>query len=206
MSEAIIQGPEDGTGKRFYVLKVPNITIPGVGTVDVFVPTTAQAGFWTYQAVANNSACAASKNHLVLFNGTGSGKKVKIQEIFTYPHLTANVAGANITLQVIGVGQEGTGGSVGVIRKHDTSDPNLPAEIVSRLGATSLTIPADREVGGAVVNIEESAQIGEGRYSLYQKVGNQSELILNENQGVVVKQTAQAGVGNISVHIVFTTN
>jgi hypothetical protein len=207
MSDATVQGPLDGTGKHIYVLKVTGVNIGGTPT-DVYVPLTAQAGLWTYQAVASNSTCAANKNHLVLFNGTGSGKKVRIQEIFAYPHLAAGaIAGANATLQAIGVGQEGTGGTAGSIRKHDTTDPDLPNQIVSRLGATSLTIPQDREVGGCALSIEEgSAAHTMGRYTIYQKVGNQSELILNENQGVVIRQTGLAGIGAVSIHIVFTTN
>lgn len=204
MVDSVIQLSQDGTGKAVYMSKV-NVPIGGVST-DVYIPITADVGLWSYQAVANNSACAASKNHLVLFNATGSNIKIRVQEVFAYPYLTAAVVGANCTLQVLGIGQAGTGGTAGTIRKHNSDNPSLPAQITASTNVTTLTIPSNTEYGGGSVFVEEAsaAATGAGRSILFQKTGNVQPLVLNEGEGIVVRQTAFAGIGAVSVHIAFT--
>jgi hypothetical protein len=192
-------GPTNGNA--VYFVSVTR-DIGGVPT-QIFVPTTYDADMPTYVATIPASALAANKNHASIVNLTGSGKTVRIQHIYATPAMAAAIVGLQITLEVHGIaGTTPTGGNVITIRKHDTDDDDLPAQIEARANPTASPL-ANWILASGVVNPEETSPSRDGQASIFQKHGSISSLILRENQGLLIRQTALAGAGAINLHIVF---
>lgn len=191
-------GPTDGNA--VYFVSVTR-TVGGQST-EIYVPTNYVADMPTYVATVPNISLAANKNIASLVNKTGSTKTVRILHIYAVPQLAAAVTGTQVTLEIHGVtGSDPSAGSVITVRKHDTDDANLPAEVEARNNPTSTPL-ANWILASGVVNNEETAS-KESQQTIFKKEGNVSALILRANQGILVKQTALAGAGNINLHIVF---
>jgi hypothetical protein len=194
----IPQGPSDGNAV-YFVSVTRNVN--GTPT-DIYVPTNYVADMPSYVATIPNIALGANKNIASLVNKTGTTKTVRILHIYAVPALAAAIAGLQVTLEVHGItGADPTGGTVVPIRNHDTDDGGLPAQIEVRNNPTSTPL-ANWILASGVVNNEETAS-KESQQTIFKKEGNISALILRANQGILVKQTALAGAGNINLHIVF---
>jgi hypothetical protein len=194
----IPQGPADGNAVYFITV---TRNIAGVPT-EVYVPTSYDADMPSYVATVVNSALAANKNHASLVNKIGSGKTVRVQHIYAYPTLAAAVTGLQVTLEVHGVTATGpTAGTVLTMRNYDTGDGPVSANIEARSNPTATPL-ANWVLTGGTVNTEETAS-KEAQQTLFKKEGNVSSLILREGEGILIKQTALAGGGNINIHIVF---
>ena len=197
----IPQGPTDGNSV-YFVSVTRNVN----GTpVDIYVPTNYVADMPTYVATVPNIALGANKNIASLVNKTGSTKTVRILHIYAVPALAAAITGTQITLEVHGItGSGSSAGSVITVRNHDTDDGDLTtvAPLVEARNNPTATPIANWILASGVVNNEETAS-KESQQSIFKKEGNISALILRANQGILVKQTAFAGAGNINLHIVF---
>ena len=194
----IPQGPTDGNAV-YFVSVTRNVN----GTpVDIYVPTNYVADMPTYVATIPNIALGANKNIASLVNKTGTTKTIRILQIYAVPALAAAITGTQVTLEVHGVtGTDPTGGTVVTVRNHDTDDGSLPAQVEVRNNPTSTPL-ANWILSSGVINNEETAS-KESQQNIFLKQGNISALILRANQGILVKQTALAGAGNINLHIVF---
>ena len=191
-------GPSDGNA--VYFIKVTR-DINGT-PLDIFVPTEYLADMPSYVATIPAITLGANKNIASLVNKTGSGKTVRIQHIYATPFMTAAITGLQVTLEVHGVAGTGpTAGTVITIRSHDTDDDVLPAEIEARSNPTATPAP-NWVLSSGVVNTEETSPRS-GQSTIFQKIGNISSLILRENQGLLVKQTALGGTGAVNLHMVF---
>jgi hypothetical protein len=73
---------------------------------------------------------AASKCMLGIFNGTGSGKVIRVYRIVMTNAQTTAVTGVN-TLMYIQRLTTGSGGLPVLIMKHDSSSPTLPPQVYS---------------------------------------------------------------------------
>lgn len=192
-------GPTNGNAVYFITV---TRDIGGVPT-PIYVPTSYDADMPTYVATIPASTLAANKNHASIVNLTGSGKTVRIHHIYATPSMSAAIVGLQVTLEVHGVAATGpTAGTVITIRNHDTDDDALPAQIEVRSNPTA-TPAANWILASGVVNTEETSPSRDGQASIFKKQGNISSLILRENQGLLIKQTALAGAGAINLHIVF---
>ena len=196
MVDTTLQLPQEGTGPKTPAIQ----TIIGANTIKI--PISLIAGFKTYVTAIVNSTAAASKNHLLLFNGIGSGRIVRIWDIKINPNITAAVAGTSIVLNTARISDIGTGGTSQTIRKTDSTDSNLPAEIVSRAAVTSPTVSSN-ELASCTMLVEETAAFP-GRVNLYKADSVISSLVLNEGEGLLIQQGTFAGVGAINVFIYFT--
>ena len=194
----IPQGPADGNA--VYFIKVTR-DIQGVPT-EIFVATEYLADMPSYVATIPAITLGANKNIASLVNKVGSGKTVRIQNIYAVPSMSAAVAGLQVTLEIHGIGALGPSlGSVVTIRAHDTDDGPIPPEIEARNNPTA-TPAANWILSSGVVNPEETSARG-GQSTIFQKIGNISSLILREGEGILVKQTALGGAGAINLHVVF---
>src|SRR5215212_7214184 len=191
----IPQGPSDGNA--VYFIKVTR-NVNGTPT-DIFVATDYMADMPTYVATIPNTALGANKNHATLVNKVGSGKTVRILNIYATPALTAAIVGITVTLEVHGIAATNpSAGTVITIRKYDTGDPNLPAEIEARGGqgvALTATPQANWNLASGGVNNEETVAAS-SQQIIFNKEG--SALILREGEGILVRQLGLAGVGNIN--------
>jgi hypothetical protein len=196
MVDSTLQLPQEGTGPKTPAIQ----SVIGANTIKV--PISLIAGFKTYVTAVMNSASAANKNHLILFNGIGSGRVVRIWDIKVNPNITAAVAGTSIVLNTARISDVGTAGASAIIRKTDTSDNNLPVEITSRTSVNNPTVSSN-ELASCTVLIEETAAFP-GQVNLYKADSVISSLVLNEGEGLLVQQGTFAGVGAINVFIYFT--
>ena len=189
-------GPSNGN-KVYFVTVTRNIQ--GVPT-QVLVATETEADMPVYVATIPASAVGASKNHASVVNKTGSGKIVRVLHVYAVPSLSAVIAGVNVTIEIHGVAATGpTAGTVITPRNYDTDDGDLPAQIEVRSNPTA-TPAANWILASGIVNTEEATS-QPSQSDIFTKKG--SALILRENQGLLFKQTAFAGVGNFNLHIVF---
>jgi len=196
MSESFIQLPPDSTGKKSRTLLR---TINGqqvhesvVSLDGVSVPT--------YSAVVAGSAVAANKHHLVIFNGSGSGKIIEILRVMISAETTATVTGYNMGYRLIRTTSAGSGGVAVTVAKMDMQDPDLPTQI------TVWTNPTTAPSLGAVVavgsvNPEETG--GTSWMPLFECLPHMKPLTLREGEGVTVQQYGTAGVGLFNVYVIF---
>jgi len=196
MVDSTLQLPQEGTGPKTPAIQ----TIVGANTIKV--PISLIAGFKTYVAAIMSSTTGTNKNHFLVFNGTGSGRTVRIWDIKINPNITAALAGTSVVLNTARISDIGTAGTSQPIRKTDTTDNDLPAEIVSRANVNNPTVSSN-ELASCTVLIEETAAFP-GKVSLYKADSVISSLVLNEGEGLLIQQGTFAGVGAINIFIYFT--
>lgn len=163
------------------------------------------AGLKTFTAVIMNSTAAASKNHLLLMNGSGSGQIIRIWDIKVNPNITAVVTGTSLVLNCARTSDAGTAGTSQPIRKTDTADTNLPAQITCVSNPTNPTFTSN-ELASCTVLVEESTTGTDGRITLFKADSVIAPLVLNEGQGLGIQQGTFAGVGAINIFIYFTVD
>lgn len=170
---------------------------------EIVVPLWLVAGLRTYVAAVMNSTAGASKNHIVLFNGSGSNRKVRVWDIRVNANITGNVTGTSMVLNCARSSNNGTGGANETIRKTDTSDSNLPAEVTCVSNRTGVTYTSN-ELASTTILVEESQAAAESRTILFKADSVIAPLVLNEGEGLGVQQGTVAGVGAINIFMYFT--
>jgi len=157
----------------------------------------------TYYTSVINSAVAANKRHLVLFNGVGSGVLMKVYRIRATGAPQVAVAGLVVALGCFRVTSAPTGGTPGTFNKADTLDPDVPALVTATLTATGGAAQEPNVFGGGTVSSEET-QAG-GSISLYEApIDGTKPEICREGEGIVVVQGGLASAG--AVHIIATVS
>lgn len=162
------------------------------------------AGLKTFTAVIMNSAAAASKNHLLLMNGTGSGQIVRVWDIKVNPNITAALVGTSLVLNCARTSDVGTAGVNQPIRKTDTSDTSLPAQITCVSNPTAPTFTSN-ELASCTVLVEETMGT-EGRVTLFKADSVIAPLVLNPGEGLGIQQGTFAGIGAINIFVYFTVD
>lgn len=148
------------------------------------------------------SAAAANKHHLTIWNGAGSGKTIKIYGITATPAPTAAVTGLVIPLHAARITSAPTGGSLLTPNKAATSDPNLPAQIECRMGATVTTVEPSAFGVGTISGEETSAGVTSTLYNY--EIDGTKPIELLEGEGLTVRQGALASAGAAHVLATFT--
>ncbi|MDW8042589.1 MAG: hypothetical protein RMJ75_07320 [Nitrososphaerota archaeon] len=157
--------------------------------------------FATYSAAVVASAAAADRHHLVIFNGSGSGRVIRVQKVVVSCETTAAVTGYPMGFRLRRVTTAGAGGTAVTVASMDTTDPSLPSAV------TVWTNPTTAPTLGAVVAVVAINPEDTGGHStevLYERGANQKPLTLRENEGFTVQQYSNAGVGSINVYAIFT--
>jgi hypothetical protein len=99
---------------------------------------------------------------LGIFNGTGSGKIIRLYRAFMLNNQTAAVTGLNVRMKVDRF-TTGSGGVELLVVKHDTQSPSLPSQIVCSTNmsfTTDVTLKrflwsSDEPLAGDNANIDE---------------------------------------------------
>jgi hypothetical protein len=168
-----------------------------------------------YRFICPASAVGANKVHCDLFNGSGSGKIMKILSVFVYPDIDTAVTGtlgAEVALTrttSVGTGgtaatNDGTSLTAATISRLDTADPVVPAQITARAapagGAAAGAYLGSRWVFTEETNAGSSIAANQGA-DLIRNDG--SKLIVREGEGVRIVQGAVASVGTLAFEINF---
>lgn len=193
-------------GKEYQVVMVADDS----GHIQQTVPT--------YSWWVPTAAAGASKLYADLFNAAGSGKIIEVRGIWAIPKSdTAVTATLGIEIGLYRTSAVGTGGTAHtynggaagtahVITPWDTNNAAPPAQITARAAPT----------GGATISAlywaqhiwTEEANAPATAISAFMNlmpVGTVNQRItLNEGQGLLIKQGAVAGAGNLQFLALFT--
>jgi hypothetical protein len=160
----------------------------------------------TYFAGVVSSAAAANKYHLTLWNGTGSGKTVKIYRIKASGAPTAAVTGLVVPLGCFTLFVAApTAGAVVTPERADLADPSFPITgVESRTGPT--VVPANQgTVPFGVGEVSGEEAIGATTADLYEApLDGTKPFVLPEGRGACIKQGALASAGAVSIVTIFT--
>lgn len=148
------------------------------------------------------SVAGANKHHLTIWNGIGSGVIIKVYGITATPAPTAAVTGLVIPLHAVRITSLPTGGSLITPNRAATSDPNLPAQIECRTGATVATVEPSAFGVGTVSGEETSAGVTSTLYNY--EIDGTKPIELQEGQGLTVRQGALASAGAVHILATFT--
>lgn len=156
----------------------------------------------TYSVAVNNHVTTANLRHISIFNGVGSGKIVKICVAECYSRPTVAITGRAYCVELWRVSAV-SGGNVMTADKHDTSIPNLPAEIVCRDLPTSHTAVGNPIAAGNTYTEEVSNQ--QMQIPFHKNDGDElrKQITLREGEGAVIIGGPRAGTGVIGFKLTF---
>jgi hypothetical protein len=163
----------------------------------------------TYIYTATGISVAANKLMFDMFNGTGSGKTLKVTRIVAYVRNTTTITGINQVLECYRTSSVGTGGTTITESKMVTTDPNLNANITARntpTGGAAYYIPSG-VLAAANIYTEEGQNLQE-RVFLYvydSFAGLEECLTLREGEGLRIITGAQGAAGVIAIYAYFIT-
>lgn len=151
----------------------------------------------TYFASVRESALAANKRHMSVFNAAGSGVTPVIYKIRAAGTPTGTVAGQTAALAALRLTAAPTGGTVTSFAKAKPGGPDLPPEVTVREAHTAGTVEAIAFGLGAVSGEETASAQGD---TLYEAPIDGSEIIeIPEGFGFEVRQLSLASAGAVSI-------
>ena len=202
MPEDVIKTPPESTSVNALQTAVYSYTHPTLGAIKI--PYVANVEMPSYVATVINSVVGASKNHLTFVNN--SNRIIRIRKIKVVANITATITGAIIMISVEGLTTAfPTGGTDITPRKMNTNFETLPTGIEIKAAPTAnVNIVSNYVLDIGAIGVEEAVTTNNLNLELLKKENEFSSLILNNGQGIVVKQGALAGAGNINILIDFT--
>jgi len=151
----------------------------------------------TYYASVRQSAVAADKRHLAIFNGVGSGKILRVYRITAFSSPVATVSGLIVPLGVIKTTSPPTDGGILAVAKAKATNPDVPAELLVRSAPTTGTVEPIA-FGGGTVSAEETQASTEVLYEA--PIDGSQAVECLEGAGFEVRQlTLPSSVGAISI-------
>jgi len=167
----------------------------------------------TYRAVVSGATFASNKSLLTIFNGSGSGRVIRVKRVWQLNNQTAGVTGVITTMELRRISAS-TGGTAQSVVKMDTSSENLPAQVTVATGPTdSLTSdPAmmrymwsNDEPAASTLSSDETETIP-ALALVFDVVGDADlePLTLRTGEGLSVRHTGSTAVGICDVIIEFT--
>jgi hypothetical protein len=163
----------------------------------------------TYIYTATGISVAANKLMFDMFNGTGSGKTLKVTRLVAYVRNTTTITGINQVLECYRTSSVGTGGTAITAGKMVTTDPDLNANITARNTPTNNAayyIPSG-VLAAANIYTEEGQNLQE-RVFLYvydSFAGLEECLTLQEGEGLRIITGSQGAAGVIAIYAYFIT-
>lgn len=201
MPEDFFQLPADGTGKK---VRTRTRTI-GANTVHeqgLFL-----AALETWVAYVDSVAFAQNKQHISIFNASGTGKVVKVRKLFAVDLQTGAVTGVVSRFDVKRI-TAAFAGTTATANPMDTNNAALPAGVTVR---TNGTVTEGNLLFPWITTSEEETQLQTLSKAMYQAATNMliegpevQELTLREGQGLTVKQITNTIVGLFGWIVVFT--
>lgn len=167
----------------------------------------------TYRAVAAGVAFAANKSMATIFNGSGSGRVVRIKRVWFLNNQTVAVTGVLTTMELRRI-TASTGGSAITTVKHDTTSEAIPAQITTTSGATD-TLSSDPafmrwmwsndEPAASSLTSDETETIPVLSL-IFDSTGDADlePITLRTGEGLSVRHTGSTAVGTADVIIEFT--
>ncbi|MCS4537577.1 MAG: hypothetical protein HYY67_01785 [Thaumarchaeota archaeon] len=154
-------------------------------------------------------ASAANKHFISLFNATGSGKIMKIHEIWARYTQAAAVTGVGFNMNVKRTTAQGSGGTTLTPRLYDENDPAIPAQVTALQVPT--TAPTEQDIIRDFFTATEGLMETTGHagafttmFPIFQKRDGLRPLVCREGKGITVKQITSSTVGTWSIEILFT--
>ena len=202
MPEDVIKTSPESQDPSALQTAVYSYTHPVLGPIKI--PYIANVEMPSYVATVLNSAVGASKNHLTFVNT--SNRIIRIRRIKISANITAAITGAIIMITVEGIQATfPTGGTDITPRKMNTNFENLPTGIeIKAAPAANVNIVSNYVLDFGAIGVEEAVSTNNLNLELLKKDNEFSSLMLNENQGFVIKQGTVAGAGAINIKIDFT--
>jgi hypothetical protein len=150
----------------------------------------------TYYASVRDSAVAANKRHLSVFNAVGSGKTLVVYRIIAAGTPTTTVTGGAVAIAALRITTVPSDGTTMAFAAANPANPNVPAQVTARFGATTGTVEAIA-FGLAAVNTEETSSSSESVYEA--PLDGSQQVTLPEGSGFEVRQGALASAGAVSI-------
>lgn len=151
----------------------------------------------TYYASVRESATAADKRHMGVFNAAGSGKTLVVYRITAIGSSGTPVAGLIVPLAALRLTAAPTGGAPTTFAKAKPSNPDVPAEITVGAAVTGGTLEGIA-FGIGVVSGEETSSAQES--VIYEApIDGSQQVECPEGTGFAVVQFALASAGTVSM-------
>lgn len=167
----------------------------------------------TYRAVIAGTPYAANKSLLTIFNGTGSGRILRVKRVWQLNNQTVAVTGVLTTMELRRVSAS-SGGTAGSAVKLDTANETLPAQVAISTGATD-TLTGDPafmrfmysndEPSVSSLTSDETETIP-ALACVFDTTGDTDiqSIVLRESEGLSVRHTGSTTVGIADVIVEFT--
>lgn len=168
----------------------------------------------TYTASYIGTTFGNNKSIATLFNGSGSGKIVRIYRMIMLNNQTIAVYNGVLTTIEIRRITASTGGAAAIVNKHDTNSGDLESQITYTTGSTDTVSDVLRrfiwstdEPAATTSTVDEWQclpifnSIWESGYA----ETNLDPIVLREGQGIAIKQPGSNTLGLCDIFIEFTT-
>lgn len=166
----------------------------------------------TYRAVISGATFASAKTMLGLFNGSGSGRILRVKRIWQLNNQTATVTGVLTTMEVRKTSAQSGGTSVTPL-KMDSNSENIPAQVLCATGPTVTLVAgqfmrwmwSNDEPAASSLTSDETETIP-ALSIVFDATGDADlePLVLREGEGVSVYHAGSTAVGICDVIIEFT--
>jgi hypothetical protein len=168
----------------------------------------------TYRAVATGVTFASNKSMLTVFNGSGSGRVIRVKRIWQLNNQTSGVTGVLTTMEVRRISASSGGTAVTPV-KHDSTSESMPAQVACATGPTdTLTGDAalmrymwsnDEPAASSLTNDEtEVIPVLACVFDCATGDADLEPVVLREGQGLCLRHTGSTTVGICDVVIEYT--
>lgn len=167
----------------------------------------------TYTAAGIGVAFGNNKSMLGIFNGSGSGRVVRVYRVWVLNNQTAAVTGVLTTWTLRKTSAQSAGTAI-TPTKHDTASETAPAQVLFASGAT-ITATAEVPFRAWVwSNDEPAASTGSSdefetlipKNCVWDSTGdaNIEPIVLREGQGITVQHSGSSAVGIADIFVEYT--
>lgn len=167
----------------------------------------------TYTAGAVGATFGNNKSMLGIFNGSGSGRIIRVYRVWVLNNQTAGVTGVLTTWSMRRTTAQ-SGGTAITPTKHDTTSESMPAQVLVATGGT-VTLSSDVELRRWMWSNDEPAASSATSDEFETLVplncvwdstgdANIEPLVLREGQGVSIHHAGSSTVGLCDVYVEYT--
>lgn len=167
----------------------------------------------TYTASAIGATFASNKSMIGIFNGSGSGRIVRVYRVWVLNNQTSAVTGV-LTTWTLRRSSAQTGGTAITAVKHDSNSESMPAQVAIATGGT-VTLTGDNAFRAWVWSNDEPA-VSSGTSDEFETLiplncvwdstgdSNIEPIVLREGQGLSVHHSGSSAVGIADIFVEYT--
>lgn len=167
----------------------------------------------TYTAGAVGATFGNNKSMLGIFNGSGSGRIIRVYRVWVLNNQTAGVTGVLTTWTMRRTTAQ-SGGTAITPTKHDTNSESMPAQVLIATGPTA-TLSSDVALRSWMWSNDEPA-VSSATSDEFETLvplncvwdstgdSNIEPLVLREGQGVSIHHSGSTTVGLCDVYVEYT--